>query len=89
MKYVKDYIKALCPIVQRKLFDIDTLTKEEHMVLVETYVKKELIKHTCDKLFIGKTTYYSILDKALVKVACKIRELDQIFALNEQYLLDK
>ena len=40
MKYVKDYIKSLTPVVQRKLFDIDDLLEDEHMVLVETYVKK-------------------------------------------------
>lgn len=86
MKYVKDYIKSLTPVVQRKLFDIDDLLEDEHMVLVETYVKKEKVEHTCNEMAIGKTKYYEILKGALIKVRYKIRELDKIFVMNEQYI---
>lgn len=88
MKYVKRYIKSLKPSVRRELFNIEELTAEEHMVLVETYIKKELVSHTCNKMFIGKTKYYEILKTALIKVRYKICELDKLFALNEKYSLN-
>lgn len=88
LKYIKRYIKSLSPAARRELFDFEDLTKEEHMVLVETYLKKELIEHTCNKMAIGKTKYYEILRAALIKIRYKICELDKLFALSEKYSLE-
>lgn len=78
MLSTRQYLKCLDPVQLRKLFAVCNLTEKEHELLIYTYVQRRYVANICDRLYICKKQYHNLLNVALAKVECKIRELDKV-----------
>lgn len=78
MLSTRQYLRNLERYQLRKLFDMCDLEENEKWLLIYAFVEKRLRENTCDKLGISSRQYHYLLNVALVKVECKIKEFDKI-----------
>lgn len=81
MLSTRQYLRNLERYQLRKLFDMCDLEEDEKWLLIYAFVEKRLRENTCDKLGISSRQYHYMMNIALVKVECKIREFDKIRTL--------
>ena len=78
---VRQYLRSLDKAVLRELFDTTDLTDDERKLLTYAFIRKERVDYTCDALFISKSKYHNWLNRLLVKLEYKIKELDKLHTL--------
>ena len=78
MLTTRQYLRTLDPAQLRKLFSLCDFTEIELKLMIFAYVERRYVANICDRLFICKKQYHNLLNVALAKVECKIRELDKV-----------
>ena len=77
-KSTKQYLRQLSKKQLIKLFDECELDYGEKWILIYAFIEKRMVENICMRLSIGHTNYHTTLNKALIKVENKIKELDKI-----------
>lgn len=78
MLTTRQYLRTLEPVQLRKLFNLCDFTDKEKHLMIYTFVERRYVENICNKLFVCKKQYHNMLNVALAKVECKIRELDKV-----------
>lgn len=79
MLTTRQYLRQLDSVQLRKLFDKCDFTDVEYKLMVYTYIQRRYVVNICDRLlFVSQKQYHNMLNIALTKVECKLKELDKV-----------
>lgn len=75
---IRQYLRSLNKPELYKIFNQTDLTDTELKLLTYAFIRKEKVDYICDKLFMSKSKYHSLLNRLLVKLEYTIRSLDKL-----------
>ena len=75
---IRQYLRSLNKPALQELFSQIDLTEDELKLLTYAFIRKEKVEYICDKLFMSKSKYHSLLNRLLIKLEYTIRNLDRL-----------